>query len=255
MNHFESFDGLEMAYLDVGDGPVVVLLHGFASDHHGNWVQPGVVDALVGSGRRVVAPDARGHGASAKPHDPASFAHDAMMRDVQTLFDHLDASHVDLVGYSMGSLMSASIAVRDSRVRSLTLGGVGGNWSGDQRPANVTTIADALEADDPSTIADPVGRAFRMFADSTGADRLSLAALQRAPRGSRVDLGHINVRTQILTGDDDTLVGPPDVLAAKIPGASFVLLHGNHLSAVSDPLFTSSIVDFVNRGRDSSDGR
>lgn len=255
MERFTSFDGTEIAYLDEGEGPVVVLLHGFASDHHGNWVAPGVVAALVASGRRVVAPDARGHGQSATPHDPQAFANDAMIRDVQALFDHLAIDGVDLVGYSMGSLMAGSIATRDARVRSLVLGGVGGTWTGDQRPANVTTIADALEADDPATITDPVGRAFRAFADSTGADRLSLAALQRAPRGARAELGEIAVPTVVLTGDDDTLVGPPDQLAARIPGATFVVLHGNHLSAVSDPLFTSSIVTFVNGEPLAREGR
>ena len=42
----------------------MLLVHGFASDHTGNWVRPGIVDALVATGRRVIAYDARGHGAS-----------------------------------------------------------------------------------------------------------------------------------------------------------------------------------------------
>ena len=62
METFRSFDGLEIAYLDAGRGPAVILSHGFAADHRINWVVPGVVDALVASGRRVLAPDARGHG-------------------------------------------------------------------------------------------------------------------------------------------------------------------------------------------------
>jgi hypothetical protein len=51
--------------------------------------------------------------------------------------------------------------------------------------------------------------------------------------------------TLVLTGDADVLVGPPDVLARKIPGATSKLLRGNHLRAGSDPAFASSIVDFI----------
>jgi len=67
MDHLNSFDGTPIAYLDAGDGPTVILSHGFAADHRLNWVLPGVVDALVASGRRVLAPDARGHGSSGSP--------------------------------------------------------------------------------------------------------------------------------------------------------------------------------------------
>src|ERR1039458_3796179 len=62
--------------------PAVILAHGFAADHRINWVVPGVVDALVAAGRRVLAPDARGHGRSAKPHDPAAPAGEATARDL-----------------------------------------------------------------------------------------------------------------------------------------------------------------------------
>ena len=126
MKTFRSFDGLEIAYLDAGHGPAVILSHGFAADHRINWVVPGVVDALVEAGRRVVAPDARGHGRSAKPHDPEAYAGDAMGRDIQALWDHLGLTQVDVVGYSMGSLVSARLVPLEPRAQSLILGGVGG---------------------------------------------------------------------------------------------------------------------------------
>jgi pimeloyl-ACP methyl ester carboxylesterase len=245
MEHFTSFDGTEIAYLDTGQGPAVFLLHGFAADHRVNWVVPGVVDALVAAGRRVVAADARGHGRSAKPHDPAVYGGDAMVRDVQALLDHLDIDHVDVVGYSMGSLVSSRLVPLEPRARSLILGGVGGRLGSERRPINSTVIAQALEADDPSTIEDRGAKAFRSFADATGADRLALAAIQRAPLGERAALEEIAVPTLVLTGDKDVLVGPPDALAERIPGASFTVISGDHLSAVNDPAFARSIVEFI----------
>jgi pimeloyl-ACP methyl ester carboxylesterase len=245
MEQFTSFDGAEIAYLDAGQGPAVILSHGFAADHRINWVIPGVVDALVAAGRWVLAPDARGHGRSSKPHDPAAYGGDAMVRDIQVLLDSLEIDQIDVVGYSMGSLVSSRLVPLEPRARSLILGGVGARLGGEQRPMNGAAIAQALEADDPDTIADAGARAFRIFADSTGADRLALAAIQRAPLGARAALEEITVPTLVLTGDADTLVGPPDVLAQKIPDATYKVLKGDHLSAVSDPAFASSIVEFI----------
>jgi len=246
MERFDSFDGTEIAYLDTGgSGSPALLLHGFAADHRVNWVGPGVVDALVADGRRVLAPDARGHGQSGKPHDPASYGEDAMVRDVQALLDHLKIDSAAVVGYSMGSLTSASLVPQEPRARALVLGGVGGRMGEVRRSANRSRVADALEADDPSTITDPVARAFRKFADSTGADRLALAAIQRSPAGSPAQLDRIVVPTLVLTGDADTLVGSPEELAARIPGARARVIRGDHLGAVNDPDFPASIVDFL----------
>jgi pimeloyl-ACP methyl ester carboxylesterase len=249
MERFRSFDDMELAYTDVGEGEPVFLLHGFAADHVSNWVSTGVVDDLVAAGRRVIAPDARGHGHSSKPHDPAAYADDAMVRDVQALMDHLGAQCVDVVGYSMGAIVAGRLALREPRVRSLVLGGVGSQWGGEQRPLGTTPIAAALETDDPDTIQNPIAKAFRRFADSTGADRLALAATQRSRHGETTDVSAIAVPTMILVGDADQLAGSPEALAAEIPGSTFRILQGNHLSAVRDPDFSASIVTFVNATR------
>ena len=246
LEHFTSFDGLDLAYLDVGEGAPVILLHGLAADHFSNWVATGVVDALVASQRRVLAPDARGHGASAKPHDPDAYANDAMARDVATLMDHVSLERYDVVGYSMGSIVAGRLAPRDARVRSLVLGGVGGEWGGEQRPLDTVPIVDALETENPNDIVSPLAAAFRRFADSTGADRFALAANQRSRQGETTDVGAISVPTLVLVGDTDRLAGSSENLAQRIPGATFRTLRGNHLSAVRDPQFSESIVAFVN---------
>ncbi len=60
MATFDSFDGLTLYYDDQGDGPTVVLLHGFAADTNVNYVRSGILDLLLDEGYRVVALDARG---------------------------------------------------------------------------------------------------------------------------------------------------------------------------------------------------
>ena len=68
-----SSDGVEIAYLDAGAGDPVLLIHGFASNSTVNWVDTGWVRTLTAAGYRVLAIDNRGHGKSAKLHDPKDY--------------------------------------------------------------------------------------------------------------------------------------------------------------------------------------
>ena len=81
--------------------------------------------ALVADGRRVVAHDARGHGRSDTPHDPARYGEARMALDVAELADHLGLDAFDLVGYSMGGVTAVIVASQERRVRRLVIGGIG----------------------------------------------------------------------------------------------------------------------------------
>jgi pimeloyl-ACP methyl ester carboxylesterase len=247
VNHVRSFDGTRIAYAAQGSGPAVLLLHGFAADHVLNWARPGVIDALTGAGRRVIATDARGHGASDKPHDFERYAGDAMVRDAQAVLDHLGIEQVDVVGYSMGSMVAARLVPEEPRTHALVLGGVGASVTpprtGGRAPE---AIAAALLADDPASIENVAGKAFREFADFTGADRLALAALSRsdALRYS-VRFDAITVPTLVVAGADDTLIRSPRELADRLPSARVEMVSGDHLTAMYDPAFSLSLVQFL----------
>src|SRR5437660_4526140 len=101
MDRFASFDGLEIAFTVLGAGPDTLLMHGFAADAARNWVAPGIADALVAAGRRVILYDARGHGESGKPHDSGAYENQAMAREAAAVVDHLAVIAVDVVGRSM----------------------------------------------------------------------------------------------------------------------------------------------------------
>jgi pimeloyl-ACP methyl ester carboxylesterase len=249
MRSFKSFDGVRIAYEELGEGDATLLHHGFASDSKTNWVRTGVVRAIADTGRRVVLIDARGHGHSEKPHDVEAYLGGAMERDVQGLLDHLDIEDVAVVGYSMGSFVAIRLALCDQRVRSLVLGGAGtfegGFWSREQ----TESIAEALEADDKSTIKDATTLAFRNFADATGADRVALAAIQRARSvapGAGA-LGAISVPTLVVNGERDTMVGEPGSFAGAIPQSEFKLVPGDHVSAVVSREFRQAIVEFLSQ--------
>src|SRR6204780_5699777 len=123
---FFSHDGVEIAFLDEGEGEPIVLVHGFASNKEANWVAPGWVTTLTRAGRRVIALDNRGHGASAKLYDPADYHSAIMAENVRGLLDHLGLPRADVMGYSMGARITAFLAMANpERLDSGVLGGVG----------------------------------------------------------------------------------------------------------------------------------
>ena len=247
VEHVSSFDGTLIAYTERGSGPAVLLLHGFAADHDLNWVRPGVMGALAGAGRRVIATDARGHGASDKPRRPEAYAGDTMVRDAKAVLDHLGVEQVDVVGYSMGAMVAARLVPVEGRTRAVVLGGVGATITpprtGGRRPE---AIAAALLADDPTSIENVAARAFREFAQSTGADRQALAALSRSS-ALRFDVRFdaITVPALVVVGADDALIRSPGELVHKLPSARMITVAGDHLGAPYDPAFARAIVDFL----------
>jgi pimeloyl-ACP methyl ester carboxylesterase len=243
MANFESFDGLSLYYDDQGDGPTVVLLHGFAADMNVNYVRSGILDLLLDEGYRVVALDARGHGLSGKPTEPDAYANDAMKRDVVALFDHLGLSDVVLVGYSMGAHLSLRLVPDEPRVKGLVLLGIGETGTGDEDgPDRRDQLLAVLQADSPDDVDDASLRQFRVMA---GLDREPLLAYIKAPgthEPARLD--DITVRVLLIVGDDDENAGDPSGLAAQL-GATLVRVPGDHFTANARPELHRALLGFV----------
>ena len=121
-----SAGAIEIAFIDEGEGEPIVLIHGFASNKEVNWVYPSWTTTLVQAGRRAIALDNRGHGASTKLYDPALYDTGLMAEDVRALLDHLRIERADIMGYSMGARVAAFLSLaHPKRVRAAILGGLG----------------------------------------------------------------------------------------------------------------------------------
>lgn len=244
-------DGVQLAFERLGEGPPVVLVHGFGSSRQQNWKSTGWYGALTEAGFSVLAMDCRGHGMSGKPHEPSAYGHDRMSEDVVQVMDAAGIGQAPVVGYSMGGFLALRLAAHHpGRASRLALCGIGeyylrGNRIADEGSRNA--LADALVAPDKSHL---TGRArmFRDFADQPGKDRLALAACMRAmSQGLAPDrLAAITLPVLVVCGEQDDVAGNPAPLAAAFPdGVALTIPGRDHMSAVGERKTRLAVVDFL----------
>jgi 3-oxoadipate enol-lactonase len=242
-----------------GSGEAVVLAHAIGLDHR-MWAS--LAEALTPK-RRVIAIDARGHGASPVPPRPYSLA--ALADDVAALLDRLGIRRAHWVGLSMGGMIGQAFALRHpARLQRLVLAnttstyGPGGaaNWQARIKlvqEGGLGAIRDAVEA--------------RYFSDAFRKAHPDVVAVQMArfmetsPQGYlgccdaiaaldfSSDLARITAPTLVIAGSADvgTPVAMHETLAAGIPGARLAVIQGAaHLSAVERPQeFTDLVTEFL----------
>jgi pimeloyl-ACP methyl ester carboxylesterase len=240
-------EDVEIAFLDEGEGEPIVLVHGFASNAAVNWVQPSWFKFLKDAGRRVIALDNRGHGASTKLYDPAAYHSALMAGDVLALLDHLGLERADVMGYSMGARITAFLALQDpQRVRSAIFGGLGSHLiDGTGVPDDV---AEALEAPSLAAVSDPRARLFRVFAEQTKSDLQALAACIRGSSQTltRAQIATIRAPALVALGSNDVIGGSAQELATLLPAGQALEIPGrDHMTAVGDKVFKQGVLSFL----------
>ncbi len=246
-----THEGFDIAFIDrepaSGDGDPILLIHGFASSYHVNWVGPGWIKTLTEAGYRAIAFDHRGHGATTKSYDPDDYTPSRMAGDAAALLEHLGIARAHVFGYSMGARVAAFLALeRPDLVATLVLGGLGygmvdgvGDWD---------PIAEALVAEDAASITHPRGKMFRGFADQTRSDRDALAACIATSREliSEADIGLIMQPALVGVGTVDDIAGSAGKLAALLPnGEAFDIVGRDHMLSVGDRTFKARVLEFL----------
>ena len=108
-----SANGIDIAYVDAGDGPPLVLLHGALASTGPAWA--GSTNAhvdhlpILAKHFRVIAPDTRGSGATAHPGGPAGF--DVLAQDVIALIEALGLDRPVIAGFSEGGATATLVAL------------------------------------------------------------------------------------------------------------------------------------------------
>jgi pimeloyl-ACP methyl ester carboxylesterase len=119
---YAANQGVRIHYRVEGAGPPLVLQHGFTQSLE-EWAKCGYVAGLK-SDYRVILVDARGHGDSDKPHDPAAYPLETRAADVVAVLDALDIVRSHYWGYSMGGWIGFGMAkFAPERIDRLVIGG------------------------------------------------------------------------------------------------------------------------------------
>jgi epoxide hydrolase 4 len=107
-SEFIEANGIRFHYLTDGDGPLVVLLHGFPQFSH---EYRRLVPALARAGYRAVAPDMRGFGATSRPARISDYSVETLGDDVAALIDALGETKAHVLGHEWGALVAAEAAL------------------------------------------------------------------------------------------------------------------------------------------------
>ncbi len=236
-----------------GEGPPVLLIHGFASNARVNWIDTGWVKTLNHAGYQAITFDNRGHGRSGKPHEPQLYTAELMAEDAKRLIQHLGRTAAFVIGYSMGARIAAVLMLRHPTfVTAAVLGGLAANLI--HGLGHTEEIARILEADQPDPRAGKQVLDYRKFAEQTGSDRKALAACMRASRQEILerDLLRINVPVLVVAGSEDATAGPVQPLVKVLAkGEGLVLPGRDHMKAVGDRTFKEETIKFFDRVRAS----
>jgi pimeloyl-ACP methyl ester carboxylesterase len=245
---FAVSEGARIHWEEEGQGPPVVLIHGFSETAHSIWVAGGWVAALAGSGRRCVRFDLRGHGQSDRPHAPDAYSAARLVADVEAVVAAARAAPCDVIGFSLGGEIALRYLMTygRTRVRRAAIVSLGRAFLRPRARSTAISI-EALRADDPSGM-HPTAQKFRARLAGRGLDLLAGAALlegdRRPPEPG--ELERIDLPVLFVSGERETLVGDAAPLAERVPGSRLVRIAGaDHDGAVFAPESRAAVLEFL----------
>ena len=243
-HRFASFDGVELSWQELGAGRPVVLLHGLFSTGDTNWTKFGAAQTIADAGFRVILPDLRGHGDSAKPHDPVAYPSDVLARDAAALVSHLGLTDYDLGGYSLGGRTTLRCLVRGMTPRRAVASGMGltGMTEIGKRTdwfLHVIANADSFERGSNGWTAVRFMRTNKVDGEAVAHVLRSQAVTTAA------EIAAVQTPTLVLCGVDDRDNGSAPDLAAALLHGRYVEMPGNHMSAVVNPEFGRAIAEYL----------
>jgi 3-oxoadipate enol-lactonase len=253
-----TINGIDTAYRDEGAGQPILFIHAFPL-HSAIWEHQ---IAAFSPHHRVIAPDLRGLGASARGSGAASL--DQHADDLAALLDHLAIENATVAGLSMGGYISFSLWRRHrERVAALILADTRAGADSEEGKQGREKSAKLAEEHGPGAIADqmlpkllspnaPAALRAQVRGIIESNDRAGIAAAQRA-MAARPDstplLATIDVPTLVIVGAEDALTPPNEAEAMfdAIPGCRWAKLPAaGHLSNMEAPeAFNAAVAEFL----------
>jgi pimeloyl-ACP methyl ester carboxylesterase len=233
-------DGVRIHYEIEGSGPALLLVHGKTSSL-ASWRDLGYIDALSVE-HQLISVDARGHGASDKPHDPAGYTTQAHVSDMLAILDDLSIAQTHFFGYSMGGRIGFRMGMdAPERLRSLIIGGMHPYRRDPAGDAGTLQLLrqgmDAYLASIEADFGMPIPEPFRSVLAANDIDALIAITLadMRDP-GIGDGLAGMTVPCLIFAGDRDDNHREARQAAGTLPNATFVSIAGcGHVQDLAQP--------------------
>lgn len=243
-------DGVGIYYEVHGNGPPLLLTHGYCST---SAMWHGQIDALA-KDHKLVLWDMRGHGQSDYPDDPKAYSEVLTVCDIAAILDAVGVKRAIIGGLSLGGYMSlAFYRAHPARTRALLIIDTGpGFKKDDAREAwNARALATADKLDREGLDVLKAATRERATASHRNANGLALAArgmlTQRDAKVMEL-LPDIKVPSPIVVGADDTpFLAASDYMAAKIPGAQKIVIPAaGHAVNIDQPkAFIDAVAPFL----------
>jgi pimeloyl-ACP methyl ester carboxylesterase len=256
--------GITLHYVEAGEGPLVVLLHGFPEFWY-SWRRQ--IPALAAAGFRVVAPDMRGYNLSDRPADWRDYDTDLLADDIAGLVAALGEERAHIVGHDWGAAVAYTLAMRhpeiverlailnvphpERMISALrTLSQLRKSWYMFffQLPIiperllardNYSFAKRSLRAGSPGSFSDEdLARYVEAWSQPgalTGMINYYRAALRRTPRSAQAGLRPIAAQTLVIWGERDAYIGRelaeplpqwvPNVRVERLPQATHWVQH------------------------------
>ncbi|HML97970.1 MAG TPA: alpha/beta fold hydrolase [Tepidiformaceae bacterium] len=242
-------DGVRIYYDVQGNGPAVLLSHGYGATSR-MWTRQ--IETLKDR-YRVITWDMRGHGESDSPGDQALYSEEATCGDMAAILRELGIEKAVIGGLSLGGYMSLAFNVRyPEMVNALMLFDTGPGYKNPAGREGWNRTAEARAVAFETKGLESLGRG----AEVRIARHRSAAGLAKAARGmlaqfdSRIieSLEQIAVPTLVLVGaNDEPFLGATDYMVNKIPGARRVVIPGaGHAANIDQPeAFNAAVEEFL----------
>lgn len=243
-------DGVKLYYEVHGSGPALILTHGYSST---SAMWEGEIGALS-KHHQLVLWDMRGHGQSDYPDDPSAYSEAHTVADMAALLDEVGARHAIVGGLSLGGYMSLAFCrAHPERVRALLIIDTGPGFKKDDARAawnrRALDTGDRFEREGLAVLKSASReRSTVSHRDASGLAHAARGMLTQ--RDARVieSLPAIDVPSLVVVGADDApFLAASDYMAARIPGASKVVIPAaGHAVNIDQPqAFIDAVLPFL----------
>ncbi len=242
-------DGVQVYYESHGDGPAVLLSHGYSSTSH-MWA--GQVEALAGD-YRLITWDMRGHGRTDSPDDRDAYSEQATVEDMAAILAACGEERAVIGGLSLGGYMSlAFYLAHPEMTRALMLFDTGPGYRNPKAREgwNETAVRRAERFEERGLDALGGGDEVRrdLHRSATGLANAARGMLAQFDDRVISSLDQVSVPTLVLVGaNDEPFLAGTDYMVNKIPGATKVVIaDAGHASNIHQPAaFNDAVRSFL----------